>query len=130
LLFFSWKHQQEDPRAGRKKQNQKMGYETDFEGELNIRPRLADEFVARFNDVASRRNNVYGDGDEGSFDHLVLPPPLHSLLFVVDKLKRARCQVFGKRGTAAGARVQEKYDNPAWTGTFHHLHQCCVLFTT
>ncbi|ELR16994.1 uncharacterized protein ACA1_304360 [Acanthamoeba castellanii str. Neff] len=71
-----------------------MGYETDFEGELNIRPRLADEFVARFNDVASRRNNVYGDGDEGSFDHLV----------------------FGKRGTAAGARVQERYDNPAWTG--------------
>jgi hypothetical protein len=73
------------PGSKNKKQNkkkwgvahkkQKMGYETDFEGELNIRPRLADEFVARFNDVASRRNNIYGDGDEGSFDHLVLPPP-------------------------------------------------------
>jgi hypothetical protein len=57
-----------------------MGYGTDFEGELTIRPRLSDAFVARFNDMASRRNNVYGDGDEGSFDHAVLcPSPLSSL---------------------------------------------------
>ncbi len=62
---------------------QKMGYETDFEGELNIRPRLADEFVARFNNVASRHNNIYGDGEEGSFDHLVLSPWLSSFSFAL-----------------------------------------------
>jgi hypothetical protein len=50
-------------------------YETDFAGVVTIRPRLSDAFVESFNAVASRRNNALGDGDEGSFDDLVTPPP-------------------------------------------------------
>lgn len=48
-----------------------MGYTTSFSGGLTIKPRLPDEYVKLFNEIAGKRNNSYGDGDEGSFDHLM-----------------------------------------------------------
>mgnify|MGYP006402581885 FL=1 len=47
-----------------------MGYTTDFSGEVTITPQLPDHYVAALNERASRRNNLFGDGDEGSFDHI------------------------------------------------------------
>lgn len=47
-----------------------MGYTTDFEGEISITPMLPDHYVAAFNERQTRRNNMFGDGDEGSFDHI------------------------------------------------------------
>ena len=48
-----------------------MGYTTDFEGEIDITPQLPSDYVAKINEMASQRNNTYGDGDEGSFDHVL-----------------------------------------------------------
>ncbi|KAL6076961.1 hypothetical protein QOT17_002655 [Balamuthia mandrillaris] len=58
-----------------------MGYSTDFEGDLVIRPQLSQAFVAQFNKIAGARNNTYGDGDTDSFDavrHGKVGGPLNS----------------------------------------------------
>jgi len=47
-----------------------MGYTTEFDGSIVIEPPLSDNFVNRFNEIANKRNNEYGDGVEGSFDHV------------------------------------------------------------
>ncbi len=47
-----------------------MGYTTDFDGKIVISPKLPDEFVGGFNFTTKKRNNTYGDGEQGSFDHL------------------------------------------------------------
>jgi hypothetical protein len=70
--------------------------------------------------VALRRNNIYGDGDEGSFDHLVLPPPpALFLLFRSFALSLNIAIVPGlweTRHCSRSASPREIQYNPAWTG--------------
>lgn len=47
-----------------------MGYDTTFAGEIEVRPTLPPRFVSKFNEMRRRRNNKYGDGEMGSFDHV------------------------------------------------------------
>ena len=45
-----------------------MSYETYFDGVINITPQLPQDFLTTFNAMVKRRNNKYGDGEQGSFD--------------------------------------------------------------
>lgn len=45
-----------------------MGYTTEFEGALELRPALADGLVAAWNAMVKERNNTYLDGSPRSFD--------------------------------------------------------------
>jgi hypothetical protein len=87
-------------------------YETDFAGVVTIRPRLSDAFVASFNEVASRRNNTLGDGDKGSFDDLVPPPPLLPSLSGDQAGLFMTCGVRAHRCSAIEAQEQRSMAGP------------------